>query len=708
MNEKSRTATTPHWLFTLTALLAMGSLYATGRSTVLFGVAVALVAVHLTDQRLENGTWPVWIIRFLAGALIFTSGNDPGFRGADTFLTGRSMDWFGQYCAVEMTLQCWIRRPQLPTGKLTGLCVMVFLAASNTVDTGYIRYLAPLYLLLLIRAMNAFAEQGGTRPERRFGPTLAVGVAATVLALGTGGAGFYGLWIWRGEITRWSNDLLFGNPSDETGLSTDPRLGATRDLRGPLHRVLRVDAQGGSDRQDISHLRGLTFYTYEEGRWGPQIEGRLFRSALPLATGGTDGGRLHITRLVSNSGFLFLPLGTRSVSVEKGTELLWDQDGGRTVRGGMTAPFEYEVTLGGTTAAPAPLAELATADERALALEVPGGIDPQVHALALRIAREAGLPIPSPSTGRSVPNGRGGEPVGLEGRNTRALVEAVETYLTRNHEYSLSTNPGVGDPVSNFLLERKAAHCEYFASSAVILLRCLGVPARYVSGYYLHERTGLGLLIARQRDAHAWAEALVPGEGGAGERWVTVEATPATGRPDATDGPIPAWTRLSEWMQDAIDVLRGSIVRSVGITGAVIIGVSVIAFLVWRDIRRQKRLAPEPVYRYSTPPDMEALARRFEMLLGRRGYDCPADRTWNEHLEKLARAPLHEGVLDAGDTPVSRPREEILKPLGAFVDRYNRARFGGAPTPETLAELDAQLRQLEASPSGDRAPAARN
>lgn len=687
MNGKSRAYGAPPWLFTLTALLAMGALYATGRSTVLFGIAVALVAVHLTDQRLENGTWPVWIIRLLTGGLIFTTGNDPGFHGADTFLTGRSMDWFGQYCAMEMTLQCWIRRPQLPVGKLTGLCMMVFLAASNTVDTSYIRYLAPVYLLFLARAMNAFAEPGEVRVARAVGPTLAVGVVATVLALGTGGAGFYGLWVWRGEITRWSNDLLFGNSSEEAGLSTDPRLGATRNLRGPLTRVLRVQGLDGPEQEESSHLRGLTFYTYSLGRWGPNAEGRVYRPAHPLTIQEKGGRKLRVTRLVSNSGFLFAPLDTRTVTVEQGAELLWDPENGRTIRSSMASPFEYELTVRAPAGPPAPLAESVDAVERTRALELPAEIDPGVYRLAHDIARDAGLEVSQRTQERS-----------------RALVGAVETYLTRHHEYSLSTNPGEGDPISNFLLERKAAHCEYFASAAVILLRCLGVPARYVSGYYAHERTGMGTLIARQRDAHAWAEALVVGEEGAGERWVTVEATPASGRPDATDGPVPAWTRFSEWMQDVIDALRTGIVRSVGITGAVAIGVSVIVFLVWRDIRRQKRLAPEPVYQYSTPPDMEALAQRFEQLLDRQGCACPVGRTWNEHLATLARSGSEEATAQRGEAEAGSIPSDTLGNLGTFVNRYNRARFGGSPAPELLADLNGLLQRLETDLPG-RIPA---
>ena len=37
--------------------------------------------------------------------------------------------------------------------------------------------------------------------------------------------------------------------------------------------------------------------------------------------------------------------------------------------------------------------------------------------------------------------------------------------------------------MEHFLFERKAGHCEYFASAMVILLRSAGVPIRLVNGF---------------------------------------------------------------------------------------------------------------------------------------------------------------------------------------------------------------------------------
>ena len=86
------------------------------------------------------------------------------------------------------------------------------------------------------------------------------------------------------------------------------------------------------------------------------------------------------------------------------------------------------------------------------------------------------------------------------------------------------TVPRDVEPLSHFLLERIPAHCEFFASGAVALLRYQGVPCRYVTGYVVTElESEYGdYWIARNRNAHAWVEAYDDEN----NQWVIVEPTP--------------------------------------------------------------------------------------------------------------------------------------------------------------------------------------
>ena len=101
---------------------------------------------------------------------------------------------------------------------------------------------------------------------------------------------------------------------------------------------------------------------------------------------------------------------------------------------------------------------------------------------------------------------------------------ALENYLKRNYQYSLSTTPPPAgmSVLENFLFNSKTGFCEHYASSMVIMLRGLGIPSRVVNGFYGGERNEYGnYLIVRQSDAHAWVEALI------GNEWKRFDPTPA-------------------------------------------------------------------------------------------------------------------------------------------------------------------------------------
>ena len=64
------------------------------------------------------------------------------------------------------------------------------------------------------------------------------------------------------------------------------------------------------------------------------------------------------------------------------------------------------------------------------------------------------------------------------------------------------------NPVSDFLFESKAGHCEFFASAMVLLLRSVNMPARYVNGFRSGEWNDIGqYYLVRHKDAHSWVEA---------------------------------------------------------------------------------------------------------------------------------------------------------------------------------------------------------
>jgi protein-glutamine gamma-glutamyltransferase len=96
-------------------------------------------------------------------------------------------------------------------------------------------------------------------------------------------------------------------------------------------------------------------------------------------------------------------------------------------------------------------------------------------------------------------------------------------YFNARYTYALGLDvPPKQDKLTYFLLNATTGYCEYFASGAAILLRLAGVPTRYVTGFLVTEQDPQsGLWIARNKDAHAWAEAWDRQR----NQWTIVEAT---------------------------------------------------------------------------------------------------------------------------------------------------------------------------------------
>ena len=105
---------------------------------------------------------------------------------------------------------------------------------------------------------------------------------------------------------------------------------------------------------------------------------------------------------------------------------------------------------------------------------------------------------------------------------------AIEAYL-KGLTYDLEVDPPPfhADGVDHFLFEQQRGYSEYFASSMVVMLRSLGIPARVAVGYTTgQELDDPGIYAVTDSNSHAWVEVYFPGHS-----WIPFEPTPGAALP---------------------------------------------------------------------------------------------------------------------------------------------------------------------------------
>jgi hypothetical protein len=312
--------------------------------------------------------------------------------------------------------------------------------------------------------------------------------------------------------------------------------------------------------------------------------------------------------------------------------------------------------------------------EARLNLEVPTSLDPRIRALSARLTN---------------------------GKTPAQAAVAVESWLSRNLEYTRELGGDPKDPIADFLFVRRRGHCELFSSAMVLLLRAAGIPARNVAGYYGAVRTPTGYYAVRGGDAHSWVEVYFPGLG-----FVPFDPTPAAERGGAAPGlwarAVLIWDGLAQrWraavvdydlisqgrlLQQASSLLQEASRRLSGRGGAggdlrrrsaqtlIVALVLATAFAVAVRVRRARRGPRRRGSLALAPSQLRArtLWRAARLQLRRAGFDLPESAT-----------PLEAPRRLSSGSPVLPP--EAAGPLRTLASRCLAARWGGADLSEREA-----------------------
>lgn len=113
---------------------------------------------------------------------------------------------------------------------------------------------------------------------------------------------------------------------------------------------------------------------------------------------------------------------------------------------------------------------------------------------------------------------------------TDNITEFIKSTLWSKAAYTLS--PGImpfnKEIPEYFLFEGGKGYCVHFATTATLMYRMYGIPARYVTGYiarpseFKEESGGIYTATLTDREAHAWVEIYIKDYG-----WERVEVTPS-------------------------------------------------------------------------------------------------------------------------------------------------------------------------------------
>lgn len=133
------------------------------------------------------------------------------------------------------------------------------------------------------------------------------------------------------------------------------------------------------------------------------------------------------------------------------------------------------------------------------------------------------------------------------------LIQNLSRYMKENYTYTASAGmtPKGEDPADYFLFQSMRGDCSQYASATVLLLRSMGIPARYVEGYRLGDEdlkdatltNGWMVLHVTAEHAYAWAEVYVKGIG-----WIPFDSIPReslVAASDAREINLPSLPRIT-------------------------------------------------------------------------------------------------------------------------------------------------------------------
>lgn len=282
-------------------------------------------------------------------------------------------------------------------------------------------------------------------------------------------------------------------------------------------------------------------------------------------------------------------------------------------------------------------------------------------------------------------------------------IQAILNFYHNEKFFYTLEPPSLGrDSVDDFLFKTRAGFCEHYASSFVILMRYLDIPARVVTGYQGGTlNTQDGFYEIRQSDAHAWAEVWLNGKG-----WMRVDPTAAVA-PDrilknlkATQNPTGIagivgnmmsgssifneirmrWSALNnswnQWVLNYNETKQNSLFERLGFKNLDWTQALIRIFLI----------------------GLVLLGLTALPLIKKRQSIAPLDKLYSQLSEKLKRHGLERLSYEGPQNYLKRIQASLktteLSVIREFIALYTEAKYGLVPPEQNISELRKLLRQL--------------
>ncbi|WP_201509027.1 transglutaminase family protein [Psychrobacter alimentarius] len=409
-----------------------------------------------------------------------------------TYNTAFGLDMGVAFLVLCLVSKLWELYKRRDAYVLLNLSLFV-LAALFLMDQGLVTTLEVVIgVIVVLLAFIALNDDGNTRGDGRLRTLGVLGIGALPLLVV--------LFLFFPRLPPlWSVQLSSGQAT--TGVSDSMSPGDFASLGQSTELAFRVEFADSRPPQQALYWRGLVFSDFDGVTWRPSLEQRQWRASPQMPTwienafatvpetAKQSPTNYTVVLEPTQQNWLFgldYPFTQRQdVSVTSNFTLRKDEP--------VTQQLRYEALQ----FTPMQIDPILPDELRQLNLALPADGNPKARALAKQLlAQSESDPI--------------------------RYMNAIERWINQTEfRYTLSPPRLNNDRIDEFLFDTKAGFCEHYSSSFTFMLRAAGIPARVVAGYQGGEISrGGNVWEVRQKDAHAWTEVWLEGQG-----WVRVDPT---------------------------------------------------------------------------------------------------------------------------------------------------------------------------------------